>query len=244
MKHRSPFHPATQGIILCFALFLLLPCPVKAIGIETESIEASGAADIQNNNLAQAREQAISLALRGAVEKVLSSAVSPQVLAARKAVVRDKIYPVTERYILNYRIVREAEQEGAYLVQVAATVDSGSLRADLRSLGMLGGQGEEKEKGKGAAGFTITLIIQGSFASHYDLLAFREMLAGSAPIRGVVIRFLSPERSEMNLESGENAQVVARELAKKRFKGKPLQVLQVEASSIRIALNHQGVSRD
>lgn len=225
---------------LCFALLLLLLCPVQAAGIETEGIEASGAADIQNNNLAQAREQAISLALRGAVEKVLSSAVSPQVLAAKKAVVNEKIYPVTERYILNYRIVREAEQEGSYLVQVAATVDGGSLRADLRNLGVLGGQGE----GKGPAGVPIGLMIQASFASHYDLLAFRDMLANTPPIRSVVIRFLSPERCEMNLESSENAQVVARELAKKRFKGMPLRVLQVETASIRIAMNQQGVSRD
>jgi hypothetical protein len=240
MKHRSPFHPVAQGITLFFALFLLLLCPVQAAGIETESIEASGAAEIQSNNIAQAREQAISLALRGAVEKVLSSAVPPQVLAARKAVVNDKIYTVTERYILNYRIVREAEHEGAYLVQVAATVDAGSLRADLRTLGILGGQGE----GKGVPGSAFALIIQGSFASHYDLLAFRDMLAGTPPIRSVVIRFLSPDRSEMILESGENEQVVARELAKKRFKGMPLRVLQVDAASIRIALNHQGVSRD
>jgi len=240
MKHRNPFHPVTQGITLCFALFLLLFCAAQAAGIETESIEASGTAEIQSNNIAQAREQAISLALRGAVEKVLSAAVPPQNLAARKAVVSDKIYPVTERYILNYRIVREAEQEGAYLVQVAATVDAGSLRADLRTLGILGGQGE----GKGAPGFTIGLIMQGSFASHYDLLALRDMLAGTPPIRSVVIRFLSPDRSEMLLESGENAQVVAREIAKKRFKGMPLRVLQVDAASIRIALNHQGVSRD
>jgi hypothetical protein len=240
MKHRNPFHLVTQGITLCFTLFLLLLCPAQAAGIETESIEASGAAEIQSNNIAQAREQAIFLALRGAVEKVLSSAVPPQVLAARKAVVNDKIYPVTERYILNYRIVREAEQEGAYLVQVAATVDAGSLRADLRTLGILGGPGE----GKGAPGFTIGLIIQGAFASHYDLLALRDMLAGTPPVRSVVIRFLSPDRSEMVLESSENAQVVARELAKKRFKGMPLRVLQVDAASIRIALNHQGVSRD
>ncbi len=64
------------------------------------------------------------------------------------------------------------------------------------------------------------------------------------PSEALVIRFLSPDRSEMILESGENAQVVARELAKKRFKGTPLRVLQVDAASIRIALNHQGVSRD
>ncbi len=151
MKRRNPFHPVTQGITLCFALLFLLLCPYPAAGIETESIEASGTADIQNSNLAQAREQAISLALRGAVEKALSSAVPQPVLAARKAVIQEKIYPVTERYILNYRIVREAEQEGSYLVQVAATVDAGSLKTDLRNLGMLGGQAE----GRGAAGVTI-----------------------------------------------------------------------------------------
>ena len=242
MKHRSPFHPTVQAIPLCFALFLFLLCPVRAAGIETEIIEASGAANIQNNNLAQARDQALSLAFHGAVEKVLLTAVSPQALAARRAVVNEKIYRVTERYILNYRIVREAEQEGAYLVQVAATVDTGSLKADLRSLGVLGGPGDGK--GKEGAGVTIGLIIQAAFASHYDLLAFQEMLAGTPPIRSVVIRFLSPERCEMTLESQENAQVVARELAKKRFKGMPLRVLQVEAASIRIAMNRQGVSRD
>lgn len=237
MKHRNPFHPVTQGITLCFALLFLLLCPFLAEGIETESIEASGTADIQNSNLAQAREQAISLALRGAVEKAISSAVPQPVLAARKAVIQEKIYPVTERYILNYRIVREAEQEGSYLVHVAATVDAGSLRADLRNFGLLGGQAE----GKGTPGSAIMLIIQGTFASHYDVLAFRELLAGTPPIRSVVIRFLSPDRSEMVLESGENTQVVARELAKKRFKGTPLRVLQVDAASIRIAMNHQGV---
>ncbi len=226
--------------VLCSVLCLLLFCPVPSAGIETESVEAAGSADIQNNNLAQARELAISHALRGAVEKVLSSIVAPQILTTRKPLVNEKVYPMTERYILNYRIVREAEQEGAYHVQVAATVDAGSLRADLRSFGVLGGPGE----GKASAGVTIGLIVQASFASQYDLLAFEEMLAGTPPIRSVVLRFLSPERCEMSLESAENAQIVARELAKKRFKGMPIRVLQVETAVIQIALSRQGVSRE
>lgn len=240
MKHRNPFHRAMKTLALCLALCLLLLCTGPAAGIETESVEAAGVADIQNNNLAHARDQAISHALRGAVEKVLSSIAPPQALAAKKPLVHEKIYAVTERYILNYRIVREAEQEGAYHVQVAATVDAGSLRADLRSLGLLGGQGE----GKGSAGVAIRLIVQASFASHYDLLAFREMLAGTPPIRSVVIRFLSAERCEMNLESADNAQVAARELGKKRFKGMPIRVLQVETASIQIAMGRQGVPRE
>ena len=126
------------------------------------------------------------------------------------------------------------------LVQVAATVDAGSLKADLRSLGVLGGQGEERT----GPGFSITLIVRGALASHYDLLAFREMLAGMPLIRSVVTRFLSQDRFEMILESGENPQGLARELSKRRFKGAPLRVLRVEAASIEITIQTQGVSRE
>lgn len=240
MKRPNPARTDALRIALCLALVVILLFPVLAAGMETESVESEGSAAIQNNNLAQAREQAISLALRGALEKVLSSAVSPQVLVARKSVISEKVYPVTERYILGYRILREAEQDGAYAVRIAATVDSGSLKGDLRSLGLLGEQGEAKT----GPGFSISLIVLGPFASHHDFVAFREMLAGMPPIRSVVPRYLSQDRFEMGLESVENSQVVARELSKKRFKGVPLRVLRVEAASIEIAIQTQGVSRE
>ena len=240
MKRPNPVRTDAQRIVLCLALVVILLFPALAAGVETESVESEGSAAIQNNNLAQAREQAISLALRGALGKVLSSAVSPQVLVARKSVISEKVYPVTERYILGYRILREAEQDGAYAVRIAATVDSGSLKGDLRSLGLLGGQGESKT----GPGLSISLIVLGAFASHHDFVAFRELLAGMPPIRSVVPRYLSQDRFEMGLESVENSQVVARELSKKRFKGVPLRVLRVEAASIEIAIQTQGVSRE
>lgn len=240
MKRLNPVRTDAQRIVLCLSLFVILLFPAMAAGLEKESVESEGSAAIQNSNLAQAREQAISLALRGALEKVLSSAVSPQALAARKSVISDKIYSVTERYILGYRILREAEQDGAYAVRIAATVDSGNLKGDLRSLGLLEGQGEART----GPAFPISLIVLGAFASHHDFVAFREMLAGVPPVRSVVPRYLSQDRFEMGLESGENSQIVARELSKKRFKGVPLRVLRVEASSIEIAIQPQGVSRE
>jgi hypothetical protein len=240
MKRCNPARTHAQRLTLCLVFSLVLLCPAAAAGMETESVEVEGSAAIHNNNLAQAREQAISLALRGALEKVLSSAVSPQILATGKSVITDKIYPVTERYILSYRIVREAEQDGAYAVRIAATVDAGGLKGDLRSLGVLGGQGEQRM----GPGTSITLIVRGALASHHDFLAFREMLAGMPYISGVVTRFLSQDRFEMGLESAENPQGLARELSKRRFKGAPLRVLRVEASSIEITIQTQGVSRE
>jgi hypothetical protein len=70
------------------------------------------------------------------------------------------------------------------------------------------------------------------------------MLAGMPPIRGVVPRFLSQDRFEMGLESTENPQGVARELSKRRFRGAPIRVLRVEAASIEITIQNQGVSRE
>lgn len=240
MKRCNPARTHAQRLTLCLVFSLVLLCPAAAPGMETETVEAEGSAAIHNNNLAQAREQAISLALRGALEKVLSSAVSPQILAAGKSVITQKVYPVTERYILSYRIVREAEQDGAYAAKVAATVDAGSLKGDLRSLGVLGGQGEQKT----GPGTSIILIVRGNLGSHHDFLAFREMLAGMPHIRGVVTRFLSQDRFEMGLESAENPQGLARELSKRRFKGAPLRVLRVEEASIEITIQTQGVSRE
>jgi hypothetical protein len=240
MKRRNPAYTRAQRIALCLVCSLVLLCPAAAAGLETASVEVEGSAAIHNNNLAQAREQAISRALRGALEKVLSSAVSPQILAAGKSVITDKVYPMTERYILNYRIVREAEQDGAYTVRIAATVDAGSLKGHLRSLGVLGGQGEERT----GPGNSIGLIVRGTLVSHHDFLAFREMLAGMPLIRSVVTRFLSQNRFEMDLESAESPQVVARELSNRRFKGVPLRVLRIEAASIEITIQNQGVSRE
>ena len=125
-------------------------------------------------------------------------------------------------------------------MRIAATVDSGSLKGDLRSLGVLGGQGQERT----GPGYSISLIVRGAIASHHDFLAFREMLTGMPPIRSVVTHFLSQDRFEMDLESAENPQVVARELSKRRFKGAPLRVLHIEAASIEITIQNQGVSRE
>lgn len=230
-----------QGILLCLALMFLLSGTAFPAGTDTETVEAEGLAGIQGGNLAQAREQALSLALRGALEKILATAVPPQILAARKSTLAERVYPVTDRYILSYRIVREAEQDGSYLVKIAATIDAGGLKGDLRRLGVLAsGTGEEKT----TPGHSVEIIGRGSFASHHDFLAFRDMVAGLPSVRTVVPQYLSADRFAMGLESAEGAQGVARELSKKRFKGAPVRVLRVEGTSVEIAIQSQGGSRD
>ncbi len=241
MKRLNVALPSARGIFVLLAVFFLLAGPAFPAGMETETVESEGLAPIQGGNLAQAREQALSLALRGSLEKVLTAAVPPQVLAARKSTLVERIYPVTDRYILGYRIVREAEQDGSYLVKVAANVDVGGLKADLRNTGVLAaGMGPEKA----GTGHTVELVGRGAFASHHDFLAFRDMMAGLPSVKAVVPRYLSTDRFGMGLESAESAQVLARELSKKRFKGVPIRILRVEGASIEVAIQNQGGSRD
>ena len=159
---------------------LLLLGPAPASVAEQQAVEADGAAAIQGGNLAQARDQAISLALRSALEKVISASAAPDLQADGKALLREKILPSTERYIVHFRILHEAELDGGYAVRIAATVDADGLREDLRRHGILAGKAEETR----GAERRFMLSVRGSFAGHHDYLAFRHMISG---IRGVRI---------------------------------------------------------
>ena len=176
MKRLKVDSPCGQGVLLCLALMFLLSGTAFPAGTDTEAVESEGLAGIQGGNLAQAREQALSLALRGALEKILATAVPPQILAARKSTLAERVYPVTDRYILSYRIIREAEQDGSYLVKIAATIDAGGLKGDLQRLGVLAsGAGEERAA---PWGHSVEIVGRGAFASHHDFLAFRDLVAG------------------------------------------------------------------
>jgi hypothetical protein len=203
---------------------------------EQESVEADGTAVIQSSNLAQARELALSLALRSALEKVVASYAAPDAPVGRKAVLNEKIYPSAERYIVRFRILREAEQDGTYAVKIAATVDAAGLKGDLRRYGVLSGKADEPR----SAEHRFVLSVQGAFASHHDYLAFRDMISGISGMQSVTPVSIAPDRSEWRLQSAEGAQVVARDLSKRRFKGTPLRVVQSGADAIVVTLNSKG----
>jgi len=75
-----------RAILIGCALLLVLPAHFSAPAIERQSVEADGIAPIQGGNLAQARDRAMTQALRGAIEKTIRSSVPPETLDGRKAV--------------------------------------------------------------------------------------------------------------------------------------------------------------
>jgi hypothetical protein len=219
---------------------LVLFGPAPASVAEQQAVEADGAASIQGGNLAQARDQAISHALRSAIEKVIASSAAPDLPAGRKALLHEKIFPSTERYIVHFRILREAELDGAYAVRIAATVDAAGLRGDLRRHGILAGKAEETR----GAERRIMLSVRGSFAGHHDYLAFRDMISGIPGVQSATPASIAPRLSEWHLRSSEGAQGIARELSKRRFKGATLRIVQSGEDAIVVSLDSKGGNRD
>jgi len=219
---------------------LVLFGPAPASVAEQQAVEADGAAAIQGGNLAQARDQAISHALRSAIEKVIASSAAPDLPAGRKALLHEKIFPSTERYIVHFRILREAELDGAYAVRIAATVDAAGLRGDLRRHGILAGKAEETR----GAERRIMLSVRGSFAGHHDYLAFRDMISGIPGVQSATPASIAPRLSEWHLRSSEGAQGIARELSKRRFKGATLRIVQSGEDAIVVSLDSKGGNRD
>ena len=219
---------------------LVLFGPAPASVAEQQAVEADGAAAIQGGNLAQARDQAISHALRSAIEKVIASSAAPDLPAGRKALLHEKIFPSTERYIVHFRILREAELDGAYAVRIAATVDAAGLRGDLRRHGILAGKADESR----GAERRIMLSVRGSFAGHHDYLAFRDMISGIPGVQSATPASIAPRLSEWHLRSSEGAQGIARELSKRRFKGATLRIVQSGEDAIVVSLDSKGGNRD
>ena len=240
MNRHNPTRPPVRSILIGCALLLVLPALSSAPAMERQSVEADGIAPIQGGNLAQARDRAMTQALRGTIEKTIRSSVPPEVLAGRKAVLDEKIYPSAERYIVEYRILREAEQDGSYTVKIGATVDADALRGDLRRHGVTGVTADETR----GAGHRFVLALRGSFAGHHDYLVFRDLLSGIPGVQRVTPVSIAPGLCEWRIQASEGAPVIARELSRRKFKGATLRIEHSDAEGIVATLNGKGGFRD
>lgn len=240
MNRHNLTSPALRAILAGCALILFLAGPSSVPAVEQERVEADGVSAIQSSNLAQARDLAISQALRNALEKVIASTAAPDVPSGKKTVLNEKIYPSAERYIVHFRILREAEQDGAYAVRIAATVDAAGLKADLRRHGVLAGQADAAR----GAEHRFVLAVRGAFASHHDYLAFRDLVSGIPGVQSVWPVSIAPDLSAWRLLSSEGAPAIARELSKRRFKGATLRIVQSDAETIVATFNGKGGFRD
>lgn len=131
---------------------------------EAKDVIAKGMGAILAGDEVKAREDAISAALRNAVEQVVGTMIESDVLVENYQTVEDKIYTSTAGYVQKWDVISSNKQQGNVLeVTIRATVKLSNLKNDLQAIGVL-----ISRKGKPR---TMVLIDERNVTANYVQLA-------------------------------------------------------------------------
>ncbi len=100
-------------------------------------ITAEGVGEVVGGDRAIARDQAIEDALRKTVEQAVGTLISPEGMEQHFQTLRDRIYPQSQGYIRNYRILSENPETFLHRVTIQAAVAMEDLEKHLQDLGVL-----------------------------------------------------------------------------------------------------------
>ena len=151
-----------KSLILCI-LFSISTFLYAQQPPEAQQVIANGLGAILAGDEVKAREDAISAALRNAVEQVVGTMIESDVLVENYQTVEDKIYSRTSGYVQQYDIISTNKQADNVLeVTVRATVKLSDLRSDLQAIGVL-----ISRKGKPR---TMVLIDERNITTNYNQL--------------------------------------------------------------------------
>ena len=127
---------------------------------DSREVVAKGLGAILAGDEVKAREDAISSALRNAVEQVVGMFVESEVLVENYQTMEDKIYTRTSGYVQKYDVISTSKQmDNAIEVTIKAVVKVSDLRNDLQAIGVL-----LSRKGKPR---TMVLIDEKNLSAHY-----------------------------------------------------------------------------
>ena len=106
----------------------------------TKTVEAIGTSSINAQNVAKARDQAISDGLVAAMEKVISDFLPLESLVQNFQVLNEMLYDHTDEFIQDYRVLTEARSGKVYRVIVQATVSVDHVQMQLAIAGIMLGE--------------------------------------------------------------------------------------------------------
>jgi hypothetical protein len=146
-------------------ILLILAVPLFAqnntqLNTDAREVVAKGLGAILAGDEVKAREDALTAALRNAVEQVVGMMVESQVLVENYQTVEDQIYTRTQGYVQKYDIISTSKQlDNAVEVTVRAVVKVSDLKSDLEAIGVL-----LSRKGKPR---TMVIIQEKNIGEHY-----------------------------------------------------------------------------
>lgn len=118
-----------------FAILFLGPGGAAATSDEIQ-ILTTGVQSIAGEKIPEARQAAVSEALKQAVTQAFAQVVPPRTFADNLEFLYSRILPSAEDYISTFRVLGEATYEDSYLVGVESRVQSGLLAQVLAKAGI------------------------------------------------------------------------------------------------------------
>jgi hypothetical protein len=170
------------------------------------SLDVQGNADIKQNDLARAREEAIQDAIEkailGATAKLMSIPVDDDRFQPVKSIIIDE----PDKYINNYKIVAEMKKPASYEVNVHVVVNLVNLKNDLDKMGFL--QGVQTEKTS-----PIFLLDVKGLKKYSDFLRLKEFLQSRTKIvKNIYLCRFEWQQARFEIEIIGDAQSLADEL--------------------------------
>ena len=122
-------------IIVLICLVILSGLTINARSVSNEVV-ATGEAKIVNENISQAKDEALQKAFLETVRKTIGTYVNKQVLMQNQQVLKNNIYSKVEGYVTDYQILNESRVDGYYRVEISARATN-KLWEELERLGFI-----------------------------------------------------------------------------------------------------------
>lgn len=119
-----------------FSVSLFAAVALAAEPAPEQTVEVVGEAAVVGKNVLGAKDQAIEVALRRAVEQVCGTMVDSATLVEKSQLVSDRIFIQAKGYVSKHEVLSGSEEKGVYTVKVKATVGTGKLGDDLAAIGL------------------------------------------------------------------------------------------------------------
>ena len=104
---------------------------------KTESIEVEVDVPILNDDLIAAKERALMLAQRKAVELVVGVYINAATLVGKAELIDNQIYSKTNGYVKKYEVLSGEREGDSYKMKLRAEIKVGDVNKDLDGMGIL-----------------------------------------------------------------------------------------------------------
>jgi hypothetical protein len=194
-------------VSILFLLFLAAPVFAQVDNAGNLNFNVEGRAAINQNDMAGARDEAISDALLNGVLSAAAQILSLNVNDKRLESVRSAINQQQDKYIKNYKIIAERNQAELYFININVTVALPVLSSDLNKIGIA------RSTLKGISSAIVSLNIKG-LIKYSDFSYLREFLKNKTRIvRNIYLRSFEWQQADLDIEILGAAQALADEMA-------------------------------